>query len=215
MYIAAALALVAAALAAPTMSHADTSTPCTFGTYRCTTPNTGIEVCDIGGHFELVGDCPKGTDCQNLPQNGFTLPFCTNTPKLKARGGDNDNDKDKDNDKDNDKDRDKDNDKHKDNDNDKDKDNDKDRDHDNRHWPRMKPRGGRGNNDNDGNRRPQSPPSPKPGDKCQTPGQYQCFGNNAIQVCDVLHILELVGNCPSTAHCAYINNIPYCVVNGF
>ncbi len=49
----------------------------------------------------------------------------------------------------------------------------------------------------------------------QTPGQYQCFGNNAIQVCDVLHILELVGNCPSTAHCAYINNIPYCVVNGF
>ena len=49
----------------------------------------------------------------------------------------------------------------------------------------------------------------------QTPGQYQCFGNNAIQVCSVLHVLELVGNCPSTAHCAYINNIPYGVVNGF
>ncbi|KAK3900993.1 hypothetical protein C8A05DRAFT_16769 [Staphylotrichum tortipilum] len=141
-------ALATSALAAPTMSQAD-NTPCTFGTYRCTTPNTGIEVCDIGGRFEMVGDCPKGTDCQNLPQNGFTLPFCTNQPTVKAR---------------------------------------------------------------DRNRRP---PSPKPGDKCQTPGKYQCFGNNAIQVCDVLHILELVGNCPPTAHCAYINNIPYCVVNGF
>ncbi|KAK5651845.1 hypothetical protein OQA88_11614 [Cercophora sp. LCS_1] len=50
---------------------------CTFGTYRCTTPNTGIEICNISNQWELVGPCPAGTECTNLPQNGFTLPFCT------------------------------------------------------------------------------------------------------------------------------------------
>ncbi|KAK5662336.1 hypothetical protein OQA88_8243 [Cercophora sp. LCS_1] len=52
---------------------------CKFGTYRCTTPPTGIEICNVLGKWELVGACPKDTACENLPQNGYTLPFCTNT----------------------------------------------------------------------------------------------------------------------------------------
>ncbi|KAK3902510.1 hypothetical protein C8A05DRAFT_33800 [Staphylotrichum tortipilum] len=152
-YFTAALALAATALAVPTDPQADT-TACTFGTYRCTTPNTGIEVCDISGSFVMVGPCPNGTACENLPQNGFTLPFCTNTAKVTRRDG--------------------------------------------------------------RNRRPQhSPENPQPGDKCTTPGQYQCLGKTAIQVCDVAHILEKVGNCPAGSHCAYIGAIPYCVADGF
>jgi hypothetical protein len=155
-YFTAVLALAATALAIPTDLQADT-TACTFGTYRCTTPNTGIEVCDISGKFVLVGPCPNGTACENLPQNGFTLPFCTNTAKVTRR------------------------------------------------------------DDRNGNNRRTTPPppAPKPGDKCQTPGQYQCLGQTAIQVCDVAHILEKVGDCPANSHCAYINAIPYCVLNGF
>lgn len=130
-----ALALAATALAAPT-----TGTTCTFGTYRCTTPNTGIEICDIAGQWELVGPCPNGTSCHDLPQNGFTLPFCTNNAqKLRAR--------------------------------------------------------------ND-----------QPGDKCTTPGRYQCLGTGAIQVCDTQNVLEFVGNCPAGSHCDYIGVIPYCVL---
>ncbi|KAK4183816.1 hypothetical protein QBC35DRAFT_507238 [Podospora australis] len=63
--------------ATPTPSH---SPPCTFGTYRCTNPATGIEICTINQQWTLVGPCPSGTSCTNLPQNGFTLPFCTNNP---------------------------------------------------------------------------------------------------------------------------------------
>ncbi|KAK4102412.1 hypothetical protein N658DRAFT_495118 [Parathielavia hyrcaniae] len=73
-YIAAALVLAASAFAAPSEKRNET---CTFGTYRCTTPNTGIEICNVQGAWELVGDCPKDTSCHNLPQNGFELPFCT------------------------------------------------------------------------------------------------------------------------------------------
>jgi len=63
---------------ATALSPRATPTPdCKFGTYRCTTPNTGIEICDISNKWELVGPCPAGTACENLPQNGFTLPFCT------------------------------------------------------------------------------------------------------------------------------------------
>ncbi|KAK4121978.1 hypothetical protein N657DRAFT_635424 [Parathielavia appendiculata] len=82
-YIAAALVLAASAFAAPSEKRTET---CTFGTYRCTTPNTGIEICNIQGKWELVGDCPKDTSCQNLPQNGFDLPFCT-ANKVQARNG--------------------------------------------------------------------------------------------------------------------------------
>ncbi|KAK1834408.1 hypothetical protein QBC39DRAFT_344078 [Podospora conica] len=58
---------------------------CTFGTYRCTTPNTGIEICDVLNQWQLVGPCPAGTACENLPQNGFTLPFCTAKKPVAAR----------------------------------------------------------------------------------------------------------------------------------
>ena len=145
--ITAALVLAASAIAVPFPDGNETNTACTFGTYECTNPNTGIQICDIAGQWELVGNCPNGTSCQNLPQNGFDLPFCTNTIKLKARDG-----------------------------------------------------RGRG---------------PSPGDKCQTPGKYVCFGRNAIQVCDTSNILQLVGQCPQSSHCSYINGIPYCVADGF
>ena len=147
-YFTAVLALAATALAVPA-PQADTA-GCTFGTYRCTTPNTGIEVCNIAGQFELVGPCPNGTACENLPQNGFTLPFCTNTATVTRRNGP-----------------------------------------------------------------PPPPPGPQPGNKCTTPGQYQCLGKTAIQVCDTSNILEKVGNCPAKSHCAYIGAIPYCVADGF
>lgn len=67
------------ALAAPSNPRAPATT-CQFGTYRCTiapSPNTGIEICNVLGQWELVGPCPAGTSCSDLPQNGFTLPFCT------------------------------------------------------------------------------------------------------------------------------------------
>jgi hypothetical protein len=61
---------LAAALSPPVTPPAD----CKFGTYRCTTPNTGIEICNVLNKWELVGPCPSGTACENLAQNGFTLP---------------------------------------------------------------------------------------------------------------------------------------------
>ncbi|KAL1843968.1 hypothetical protein VTJ49DRAFT_6372 [Mycothermus thermophilus] len=78
-YITAALTLAAGALALPS-GNASNPTECTFGTYRCTTPNTGIEICNVFNQWELVGDCPNGTSCSYLPQNGYDLPFCTNNP---------------------------------------------------------------------------------------------------------------------------------------
>ncbi len=153
-YFAAVLLLAATAFAAPGEEYDDRDMSCKFGTYRCTKRNTGIEICDISGQFVLVGDCPKGTACQELPQNGFDLPFCTNKVK-KIRA------------------------------------------------PAPGPDGSEG----------WKKKGPQPGDKCKTPGKYQCLGKHAIQVCDVGHILERVGNCPKKSHCDYINNIPYCVVS--
>ena len=84
------LALAITALAAPhnpnnnandISARSDGGETCTFGTYRCTTPNTGIEICNISNKWELVGDCPKGTECTNLQQNGYELPFCTTKAK--------------------------------------------------------------------------------------------------------------------------------------
>ena len=141
-YIAAALVFAASALAAPGPSEARNT--CTFGKYRCTNPNTGIEICDIAGNWELVGPCPKGTACEDLPQNGFTLPFCTNTAKVQTRNG---------------------------------------------------------------------RPGQSPGEKCQTPGKYDCFGPYAIQVCDTQNVLQFVGNCPPRSHCDYLNGIPFCVAS--
>ncbi|KAK4110247.1 hypothetical protein N656DRAFT_285471 [Canariomyces notabilis] len=139
---AALLTLAATVLAAPT---ADNQQQCTFGTYRCTTPNTGIEICNVQGKWELVGACPGGTSCENLPQNGYTLPFCTNNkPKIEGRNG---------------------------------------------------------------------RPGQSPGEKCSTPGQYQCFGPYAIQVCDTQNVLQKVGDCPQGSHCDYLNGIPFCVAN--
>ncbi|KAK3998158.1 hypothetical protein QBC44DRAFT_313947 [Cladorrhinum sp. PSN332] len=95
-YTTALLTLASTVLAAPSAETLETRTgtnpACTFGTYRCTSPNTGIEICDIANQWQLVGPCPRGTVCTNLPQNGFTLPFCTNppaptpTPKAKRNG---------------------------------------------------------------------------------------------------------------------------------
>ncbi|KAK0643779.1 hypothetical protein B0T16DRAFT_430243 [Cercophora newfieldiana] len=78
-------ALTTTALATPLSPPVN----CTFGTYRCTTPNTGIEICNVLNQWELVGPCPSGTECTNLPQNGFTLPFCTNkvAPAVHKRNG--------------------------------------------------------------------------------------------------------------------------------
>jgi hypothetical protein len=137
-FIAAALVLAASAVAAPSDKRTET---CTLGNYRCTTPNTGIEICDISGQWKLVGECPDKTSCSNLPQNGFELPFCTDK-KVTARNG---------------------------------------------------------------------RPGQSPGEKCQTPGKYDCFGPYAIQVCDTQNILQFVGSCPQRTHCAYLNGIPYCV----
>ncbi len=155
-YFTAILLLAATAFAAPGEEDDDSGKSCKFGTYQCTKDNTGIEICDIAGQFELVGDCPKGTACQELPQNGFDLPFCTNkVKKIRAAAPAPD-----------------------------------------------------GHDGHDGQRKK----GPQPGDKCTTPGQYQCLGRRAIQVCDIPHVLVKVGNCPKGSHCDYINNIPYCVV---
>lgn len=144
-FAAAVIALAAGALAAPSEKRA--GEPCTFGTYRCTTPNTGIEICNIQGKWELVGPCPDGTSCENLPQNGYTLPFCTNNkPKREVEA-----------------------------------------------------RNGR--------------PGQSPGEKCDTPGKYSCFGPYAIQVCDTQNVLQFVGDCPPRSHCDYLNGIPYCVAS--
>ncbi|KAL2174847.1 uncharacterized protein P884DRAFT_271968 [Thermothelomyces heterothallicus CBS 202.75] len=140
-FTAAALALAASAIAAPSKG----SESCQFGTYRCTTPNSGIEICNIAGKWELVGDCPEGTACENLPGgNGVVLPYCTNTAKVQARNG---------------------------------------------------------------------RPGQSPGEKCTTPGRYDCFGPYAIQVCDTQNVLQFVGNCPDRSHCEYLNGIPYCVAS--
>jgi hypothetical protein len=140
-FIAAALVLAASAVAAPSEKRTEA---CTFGTYRCTTPNTGIEICNVSNQWELVGDCPNETVCEYLPQNGYELPFCTNPPKVEARNG---------------------------------------------------------------------RPGQSPGEKCQTPGEYDCFGPYAIQVCDTQNVLQFVGNCPERSHCEYLHGIPYCVAN--
>ena len=142
-FITAALVLAATALAAPSEKRGD---ECKFGTYRCTTPNTGIEICNIASEWELVGPCPDGTACEDLPQNGFDLPFCTNEAKVE---------------------------------------------------PKVDKRNGR--------------PGQSPGEPCQTPGKYDCFGPYAIQVCDTQNVLQFVGSCPERTNCQYLNGIPYCV----
>jgi hypothetical protein len=145
-FITAALILAATALAAPSEKRGDDSDECKFGTYRCTTPNTGIEICNVANEWELVGDCPNGTACNDLPQNGFTLPFCTNEVEVEHKA-------------------------------------DK--------------RNGR--------------PGQSPGEPCQTPGKYDCFGPYAIQVCNTRNFLEFVGKCPDRTNCQYLNGIPFCV----
>lgn len=140
------LALAASAAAAPSAPSANT---CAFGTYRCTTPNTGIEICNIQNAWELVGPCPAGTACTNLPQNGFTLPFCAAVPAPAKRDAEK--------------------------------------------------RNGR--------------PGQSPGEPCETPGAYQCFGAYAIQVCDAQKVLQFVGDCPARSHCDYLNGIPFCVAS--
>lgn len=81
------LSLTTTALAAAVTPPAE----CKFGTYRCTNPNTGIEICNVLNKWELVGPCPSGTACENLAQNGFTLPFCTSSatkaPAVAPRNG--------------------------------------------------------------------------------------------------------------------------------
>jgi hypothetical protein len=134
--LALALALAASAIAAPP----ERRETCKFSTYRCTSPNTGIEICTASGRWELVGPCPKGTACENLPQDGFQLPFCTNTANVQS-------------------------------------------------------------------------PGPSPGEKCQTPGKYDCAGSYAIQVCDIQNVLQFVGNCQGNSHSDYLNGIPYCVAS--
>jgi hypothetical protein len=84
-FAAAVLALAGFAVAAPS-TQAEKRDACTFGTYRCTTPNTGIEICDIYSTWQKVGDCAPGEHCANLPQNGFTLPFCTSNAVAKRNG---------------------------------------------------------------------------------------------------------------------------------
>lgn len=75
----AALALATTAIAAPPAGKR--SEVCEFGTYRCAAANTGIEVCNVQSQWELVGECPEGTACEDLDQNGYSLPFCTNKPE--------------------------------------------------------------------------------------------------------------------------------------
>jgi hypothetical protein len=196
-----ALLLASSALAAPTDGKKPTA--CTFGTYQCTKPTTGIEICDIAGNLQLVGKCPDGTSCQELPVGTLSLPFCTN------KGEDHDEDKNKDKDHDDDKDKDKDKDHNKDDEEDCDEDDedDKDKDHDDgKDKDHDKDQDKDHDKDKNKNR-------PKPGDKCRIPGKYQCFGKDAIQVCDVQNILRLVGGCPETSHCAYLNGTPYCVID--
>ncbi|KAK4132714.1 hypothetical protein BT67DRAFT_450863 [Trichocladium antarcticum] len=157
-YITATLALATLALAAPPTTDKRTGTTCQFGTYRCTSPNTGIEICNVSGQWELVGPCPAGTACEDLAQNGFTLPFCaaqppptptpTPTPPPAAQ---------------------------------------------------PEKRNGR--------------PGQSPGERCQTPGRYDCFGPYAIQVCDTQNVLQFVGPCPERSHCGYLNGIPFCVAS--
>lgn len=54
-------------------------------------------------------------------------------------------------------------------------------------------------------------PGQSPGEKCSTPGKYDCFGPYAIQVCNTQNVLELVGDCPQKTHCSYLYDIPFCV----
>lgn len=90
-YSAVLLAAAATTVAAvPSFSAANAKRDqCTFGTYACLADGSGIQICDIEGNWELVGPCPSGTSCEDLPQNDFDLPFCTSTPsKAKAKRGD-------------------------------------------------------------------------------------------------------------------------------
>ncbi|EPE09364.1 hypothetical protein F503_07140 [Ophiostoma piceae UAMH 11346] len=90
-YSIAAIAAFAAASAVATPAFSGSTKrgveQCVFGTYACTTDGTGIQICDIAGQWELVGPCPDGTSCEDLPQNGSDLPFCTNTATKKAKRG--------------------------------------------------------------------------------------------------------------------------------
>ena len=244
-HINALLFLAASVVAAPggRDGDEDRNKACTFGTFQCTRDKTGIEICDISGRFTLVGDCPKGTACQEIQERGFDLPFCTNKDhskdknkdKNKDKGKDKDHDDDKDKDHDDDEDKDKDHDKgknkdkgkkqdrdedknHDDKDKDKDHDDDKDKDHDDdKDKDHGKDKDGKNKDgkDKDGkdkNRKDKNRKNrPKPGDKCKTPGEYECDGRKAIQVCAVTNILRLVGNCPFGSRCKEINGIPFCV----
>lgn len=85
-FAAAALVLAATAIAAPSTTSKRDPETCSFGTYRCTTPNTGIEICNVENQWELVGPCPDGQACEDLSQGDFTLPFCT-VPAVEKRNG--------------------------------------------------------------------------------------------------------------------------------
>lgn len=87
-YTAALLAVAATTVAAVPSFSAAKRDQCTFGTYACLADGSGIQICDISGNWELVGPCPSGTSCEDLPQNGFDLPFCTSTPSKKTKRGD-------------------------------------------------------------------------------------------------------------------------------
>ncbi|KAK3353745.1 hypothetical protein B0T25DRAFT_545283 [Lasiosphaeria hispida] len=134
--------LVALAAAAVLATPTPSTESCILGGYRCRTPNTGIEICNIQSQWELVGPCPNNTECTNLKQNDFDLPFCTN--KIATRNG----------------------------------------------------------------RLGQSP-----GERCTTPGKYDCYGPHAIQVCNTQNILEYVGACPAKTHCDYLNGNAFCMAN--
>lgn len=83
-FAAAALVLATSVIAAPSTSSKREA--CTFGTYRCTADLAGIEICNVQSQWELVGDCPEGLACENLPSGGSELPFCTE-PKTEKRNG--------------------------------------------------------------------------------------------------------------------------------
>ena len=195
------LFLAVSALAAPTGDDdGDRNQACTFGTYQCTPRNTGIDICDISGRFVLVGDCPKGTSCQELPQNGFDLPFCTNDAK-KPRSFTTDQGTAAEDTTGQDS---------QDTTGDDTTGDDTTGDDTTGQDITGENTAAQDKPHDDGRKHDKN--RPRPGDRCRTPGRYDCFGRAAIQVCDVSHILRLVGNCPQTSHCAYINDIPYCVV---
>jgi len=74
------LALAGSAVALP---NGRPGAACTFGTYQCNVSGRGIEICNVNGVFEAVGDCPAGTACSNIG----AIPFCQNVPAIAARNG--------------------------------------------------------------------------------------------------------------------------------